>query len=107
MYSTRLIFKLSLLCGILICSIGIYLKVTKQISQGYYQYSRRGIEFKTETINGNSTLILGFLILLFSFYQYRTYISQKEDIANLRKKENLKLLRKQNREIEKSKSKLS
>jgi hypothetical protein len=105
MYSTNIIFRLSLFCGILICSIGIYLKVTNQISQGYYQYRRSGIDYKTETINGNGIIILGFLILLFSFYQFRMYKIQKEDNENIRKKEDLKILRKKNREIEKQKSK--
>ena len=103
MYSTRLLFKLSLFCGILITSIGIYLKITNQISEGHYQYRRSGIEFKTETINGNGTIILGFLILLFSFYEYQTYKRQKKENDNIRKKEDLKLLRKKNREIEKEK----
>ncbi len=104
MYSTRLLFKLSLFCGILISSIGIYLKITNQISEGHYQYRRSGIEFKTELIDGNGTIILGILTLLFSLYQYRTYERQKEENYNIRQKEDLKLLRKKNREIEKEKT---
>ena len=104
MYSSKLIYTLSLYCGILICLIGIYLKVTNQISQGHYQYRRTGIDFKTETIDGSGTIILGFLMLMFSFYYYRTYIKQKEENDEIRKKEDLKLFRKKIREIEKQKS---
>ena len=104
MYSTRIISKLALFCGILICSIGIYLKVSNQISQGWYQFRRTSIDFKKETIDGNGIIILGFLMLLFSLYQYRTYKLQKENNDNIRKKENLEFLRKKNRKIVREKS---
>lgn len=101
MYSTRLIFKLTFLCGIIFLLVGIYLKISKQASSSYYQYRRSGIDFKTETIDGNGTIFLGLILLILSFCGYLTYKSQKETNQIVRKKEDEIFLRK---EVRKEKS---
>ena len=88
MYSTRIIFKLAFFCGITILFVGIYLKISNQISSSYYQYRRIGIDYKTEIIDGNGTIILGLILLAFSYFGYSKYKSQKEYNQTLRKEEN-------------------
>ena len=106
MYSTRLIFKLTCFCGIIILFVGIYLKISNQLSSSYYQYRRIGIDFKTETIDGNGTIILGLILLVFSYFGYRKYKSQKELNQILRKKENETILHKRIRKESEKKSKI-
>ncbi len=75
MYSTRLLYNLFLLGGIFAIIIGLILKITSKVSNAnFYEYRR----FETHNnvygfIDGNGTLVLGFLLLISSYITYRIY----------------------------------
>jgi hypothetical protein len=78
----RATFIITLVCGILILLMGIYLQISGHYSKGYTtaRYSRayEGV------INGYSGIFLGIVVLLLSIYAFKTYKKEKEKFRKLR-----------------------
>lgn len=73
--------------SIAILGIGGYLKWTGTISQGK-SYSRFSGTSRDETIDGNGTLGLGLLVLLFALGMYILYRKEKKQREKRRAEEN-------------------
>lgn len=87
MYSTRIIYRLAFWVAIVILSIGGYLKYTHQLSRGL-QHNRLNNSSRMETIDGNGTLALGFLLLLFALWMYISYQKEKKEREKKKAQEN-------------------
>lgn len=91
----KIIYKLSFCAAIFILMSGAYFKISKHFASGLI--FRKNGSVSSGTIDGNGTLVLGIMILLFSIWMYRDY--KKVSRENKRKKsqeENEILYRKKN-----------
>lgn len=89
MYSTLIVCKLSFYGGILILILGIYLKIYSKVSNANFDYRRSGVHNNNDFIDGNGTIFLGFLILLFSFIMFKVYKNEVRLRIKQKEKENL------------------
>ena len=81
MKTHKILFVVTLLCGIVILGIGIYLKLANQESSGYT--SGRSGSISQGTITGNGALFLGILTLLFALGSLWMLKEEKKERAAL------------------------
>ena len=96
---SKILYKLSFYIAILVLLIGIVMKVLNSSTYGF-SFSKTGSLY-SGTIDGNGLILLGFLLLIFSFWAYKDYktIEKNKDLlrnheANEIKKRKLKISRK-------------
>ncbi|MCL1867648.1 MAG: hypothetical protein FWF72_01685 [Paludibacter sp.] len=76
MKSTKMLFLITLIGGLIILFIGIYLQISNQMSEGYFysKYRYGNNTAYSQTINGFTGICLGIFVLflsIFAFYNYR------------------------------------
>ncbi|RXR18907.1 hypothetical protein EQG63_05530 [Flavobacterium amnicola] len=89
MYSTLIVSKLSFYGAIIILILGIYLKIQSKVSNANFDYRRSGVLSSNDFIDGNGTIFLGILILLFSFIMFKVYKNEVRLRIQQKEKENL------------------
>lgn len=72
----KILFWITLVAGLSIFSIGVYLKFADKFSDGFI--AGRFGDINHGMITGFSGMLLGFLILLLSIWTYRIYKEEKE-----------------------------
>jgi hypothetical protein len=78
---SRILFSLTFIGGIIIIGIGLFLKLSNQISWG--TYTNRFGDTSQRMVNGMSALIIGFLLLVLSFIFWKGYKREKEKLKNM------------------------
>ena len=96
MRTTNILYRLTFFAGCVILLIGIYLKYNDAVSQGRY-VTKYGTRMHTETIDGNGTIVLGVLVLLFSWWINGMYQSRKAEREKQIAQENDPSRKKENR----------
>jgi vacuolar-type H+-ATPase subunit I/STV1 len=81
----RILYKLSLLVGLFLLFMGMIMKFFHYSSSGF-SFSKRGDIYRG-TLDGNGTLILAGMILLFALWNYKFYLTEKKEKDTKRKKE--------------------
>jgi cbb3-type cytochrome oxidase subunit 3 len=77
MRSDKILFWVSFIGSLIILLVGIKLKISETVSTSFI-FSKNGGVGQGQ-INGTSTIVLGILILLFSFWNYKTYKKSQID----------------------------
>ncbi len=78
MYSTKILKFLLFFGGIIILSIGCYMKTNEITSTGSPYSNRFGVVMQPGTIDGNGTIQLGLFLLICSLIAYFIYNSEKK-----------------------------
>ena len=96
---SKILYKVSFYIAIVVLIIGIVMKFLDSSTNGF-SFSKTGSLY-SGTIDGNGLILLGFLLLIFSFWAYKDYktIEKNKDLlrnheANEIKKRKLKISRK-------------
>jgi hypothetical protein len=86
----KIVFKLSLILGIFLLIAGLFMKLYNVESQGWF-FTKRG-DLIHGVLDANGTLVLGFIILVFSIWNKRSFSQEKqkhERLKNIEKNEEL------------------
>mgnify|MGYP006155288247 CR=1 FL=1 len=93
---SKILYKLSLYIATVVLLIGIVMKFFNSSTHGF-SFRKTGSLY-SGTIDGNGLILLGFLLLLFSFWAYKDYkaIGRSKDLkikleTNENKKRKLKI----------------
>ena len=81
MKTSKFLFWLTLIIGLVIVLIGVYLKKTEQSSEGFTA-GRLG-NVHQGFLTGFSCFFLGIVILIISFFSYRQYKDDKKKYENM------------------------
>lgn len=90
----KILYKLSFGAAIFILLSGAYFKISKHFVSGLV--FRKNGNVSTETIDGNGTLVLGVMILLFSIWMYRDYKILKRENERKNNREEKEILYRRN-----------
>ena len=86
MYSTKILKYLFFFVGVIISLIGCFMKLNGYTSTGT-NTNKYGTVSQPITIDGNSTIIIGFILLASSLIAQFVYLSEKKQKKMLRKKD--------------------
>lgn len=78
----KTLFWVTFIGGLVILLIGVYLTLSKSVTQGFITGKYSG--FHQSSLNGYSELLLGVIMLLFSLWAYKIYKSQKKKYDKMR-----------------------
>jgi hypothetical protein len=87
---SKILYKLSFGAAIFILLSGAYFKISEHFVSGLI--FRKNGNISTGTIDGNGTLVLGVMILLFSIWMYRDYKIMKRENERKRNREEKEIL---------------
>lgn len=87
---SKILYKLSFGVAIFILLSGAYFKISKHFVSGLI-FKKNG-SVNTGTLDGNGTLVLGVMILLFSIWMYRDYKTLKKENERKRNYEEKEIL---------------
>lgn len=90
----KILYKLSFGAAIFILLSGAYFKISKHFVSGLI--FRKNGTISAGTIDGNGTLVLGVMILLFSIWSYRNYKTLKREEERKRNREGKEILFRRN-----------
>jgi len=79
MKTSRILFSLTLIVGIIIIGIGLFLKLSDQISWG--TYSNRSGDISYGLVTGTSAFVIGSLLLILAFVLRINYKNEKEKLS--------------------------
>ncbi len=91
---SKILYKLSFGAAIFILLSGAYFKISKHFASGLI--FRKNGNISTGTIDGNGTLVLGVMILLFSIWSYRNYKTLTRENERKRNQEEKEILYRRN-----------
>lgn len=83
-------YLLSFIIGVFLVVVGVFMKLGNVESHGWF-FTKRG-NLINGKLDANGTLILGFLILLFSIWNRKFYKQEKQNhdrLRNIEKNENM------------------
>lgn len=90
----KILYKLSFVAAIFILISGAYFKISNHFSSGLV--FRKNGNISIGTIDGNGTLVLGVMILLFSIWSYRNYKTLKRKNERKKNREEKEILYRRN-----------